>query len=442
MATSVRPPEVNPRHVAPPPAGALPPGPRMGRVRQGVALHRDPLGFLREAQAAFGDVFTLRLPTEGRTVVIAEPVAARRVLEADPHVALAGDGRRRILHQLPPTSVLGADGDAHRVARRRLEPVFTAEAMDARREAMERLAREHVARWPRGRPFRLLPRVRALLDDIFVRLVLGVRDEERARALVRAIGSLIWTPGNPPLSAPGLGDGLLGALVSREFARRRRPVDRLLFEELRDRRREDPGDDVIGALARQDPPLPVEEALDQIVPLLMAGQEPPAAALTWLFDRLSREPALAARFLALPGEDPAREAIVKETLRLRPPVVAAMRVLAEPAVIGGHTLPAGAVAMLPSPVLHRDPRAFAEPDAFRPERFLDAGEDPAAFFPFGGGAHRCLGEPLAHAEIATVVPAVLRRVRLTPLWPRPERMVKRGTVLVPHRSTPVIARST
>ncbi|MGZ9909787.1 cytochrome P450, partial [Escherichia coli] len=80
-----------------------------------------------------------------------------------------------------------------------------------------------------------------------------------------------------------------------------------------------------------------------------------------------------------------------------------MRVLAKPTGIGGHTLPAGAVTMLPIPVLHRDPRAFAEPDAFRPERFLGAGEDPAAFFPFGGGAHRCLGEPLAHAEIATVV---------------------------------------
>jgi cytochrome P450 len=52
----------------------------------------------------------------------------------------------------------------------------------------------------------------------------------------------------------------------------------------------------------------------------------------------------------------------------------------------------------------------------------------------GRGARRCIGEALARAEIATIVPTVLGTVRVKPLWPRPERMVLRGTVLVPHRS--------
>ncbi|MDX6610581.1 MAG: Cytochrome [Solirubrobacterales bacterium] len=59
---------------------------------------------------------------------------------------------------------------------------------------------------------------------------------------------------------------------------------------------------------------------------------------------------------------------------------------------------------------------------------------PASFyFPFGGGARRCIGEPLAHAEIETVVPAVLERLKLQPLAASPKPMVQRATVLVPKR---------
>jgi cytochrome P450 len=92
---------------------------------------------------------------------------------------------------------------------------------------------------------------------------------------------------------------------------------------------------------------------------------------------------------------------------------------------------------VPIPLLHRDPRAFAQPDAFRPERWRDSAA-AGAFLPFGDGARRCLGEHLAGAYFDAIVPAILRRVRLRALWPRPERMVVRGTILVPHRSTPVV----
>jgi len=76
---------------------------------------------------------------------------------------------------------------------------------------------------------------------------------------------------------------------------------------------------------------------------------------------------------------------------------------------------------------HRDPLEFLRRQQ---EEFGDV---------FGGGARRCVGEPLAHAEIETVVPAVLRTVKLTPLAPEPERMVQRATVLVPQRSLMVRA---
>ena len=106
--------------------------------------------------------------------------------------------------------------------------------------------------------------------------------------------------------------------------------------------------------------------------------------------------------------------------------------------MGQHDLPADTNTMVPLPLIHRDPTFFERPDVFRPERWLGAHAPPPAYLPFGGGARRCLGEALARAEASTIVPIVLRSLRVKPLWPRRERMVLRGTVLVPHRSTPVL----
>ena len=95
--------------------------------------------------------------------------------------------------------------------------------------------------------------------------------------------------------------------------------------------------------------------------------------------------------------------------------------------------------MAPIPLLHRDSGAFREPDAFRPERWRNGGQADGTYLPFGHGARRCLGEHLAHAYFDAIVPAILRAVRVRPLRPKPERMVVRGTILVPHRSIPVVA---
>jgi cytochrome P450 len=107
-------------------------------------------------------------------------------------------------------------------------------------------------------------------------------------------------------------------------------------------------------------------------------------------------------------------------------------------VLGRH-LPRGVIATIPTVLVHRDPEAFPDPDVFRPERFLSGDGADAPDIPFGGGARRCLGEPLALTAIHVVLPTILRRVRLRPVSPRPERMVVRGTVAAPHRGALTIA---
>jgi cytochrome P450 len=357
----------------------------------------------------FGDVFTIRLLTARPVVVAAAPESVTELLEADPAGAHAGEARRTVLPFASPDSVFGGDGAAHRAAQAHVAPALSRQAVDERREEMTAIAARHAAGLPRGRPFRLLERLRDVTDEIFVRLVLGVREEPLATRLIRSVRHLLRTPGNPPLTLPGPGDGIAGALGQKLFERRQTPALVALAE-------------VVGERARAE----------ELMSLLMAAQEPPAIALTWLLDRLGRDPELAAAFLAEP-EGEIAGATIKETLRLRPPASGVLRRLTAPRRVGGHDLPTGVDLMVPSTLLHRDPRGFADPDAFRPERWRESPPPRAPFFPFGGGARRCVGEHLAHAEFATVVPAFLRTARPVPLAREPEPMVQRATVLVPRR---------
>jgi cytochrome P450 len=418
----------------------LPPGPSVDAITQGTLFHRDPLGVLTRCRARYGDVFTLRMPTARRMVVVADPSAIPIVAGADPVIAQTGAGRRRLLGIASPHSVLGADRDLHRVARLAVAPAFTPQALEPHSEALARLAVEHIARWPRGRPFRLLPRVKTLADEAFVRFVLGVTDDERAQALVLAIRHMLWSPGTPPMPITSGDRGVLGFLGERLYRRRRAPVERLLAQELGARRAAggpvDGALDVLSCLMRADPPRTDGEIVDEVVPLLMAGQEPAAIGMTWLLDRLARHPQAATGFA--PGVDPVSAAFVDETMRVRPAVHSVVRPLTRPLTLGDYELPAGVVLTLPIPLLHRDPRVFEDPDAFRPERFLDR-PHPPAFVPFGGGARRCLGQPLALLQNRTLVPAIVERLRLRPVSREPERQIVRATVLPPQRSALVIA---
>ncbi|HWO84297.1 MAG TPA: cytochrome P450 [Solirubrobacterales bacterium] len=415
-------------------SAAAPPGPDSNVLAQTVAFHRDPLGFLRRQQERFGDVFRIRLLTARPTFVVTDPEAVRDLLGADPKRARAGEARRAVLPFASSRSVFGGDAEAHRSARARIAPALAPDVLDAHRPEMARIAARHAAAWPTGRPFRLLSRMRTLCDEIFVRLVLGVRDERLATELTRAIGRMLRTPGNPPVTLPGKGDGVMGEVGNALFEQRQAPVVAALAAAVEARRAEASEEvDVLGCMVAAEAELTTEQIVDELMSLLMAAQEPPSIALTWILERLRRETRLEEEFLADP-HSPFSDAVVRETLRLRPPASGALRRLLEPMRVDGHELPRGATVLLPTSLVHRDRRGFRDPDRFQPERWLADITPSWPYFPFGGGARRCVGEPLAHAEIETVIPAVLRRLRLSPLASEPERMVQRATVLVPLRS--------
>jgi cytochrome P450 len=172
-----------------------------------------------------------------------------------------------------------------------------------------------------------------------------------------------------------------------------------------------------------------DEVHDELVTLLIAGHETTAASLAWAFELLlQNQPVLERlRDSLAAGEDEYLDAVVKETLRLRPAASGIGRfVREEPLALDGYVVPTGTEVTASIECIHRRSDLFPEPEAFRPERYLGPHPPEAAtWIPFGGGVRRCVGAAFASYEMATTIRRVLHRTELHPVGP-PERSRPRG----------------
>jgi cytochrome P450 family 135 len=221
------------------------------------------------------------------------------------------------------------------------------------------------------------------------------------------------------------------------------PADDVLLDEIRAHRAASDvaeRDDILSLLltARDEDGqgLTDSELRDELMTLLLAGHETTATALSWTLERLIRHPGVLSRLteeLRAGEGDDYLDAVIKESLRLRPVVPAVARYLTEPTELGGRVLPAG-VHITPSIYLtHYNPDIYEEPRAFRPERFLDRPAGTYEWIPFGGGTRRCLGATFALFEMKIVLAEVLRRFDLVTSDERSERIARRAITFSPQR---------
>jgi cytochrome P450 len=127
------------------------------------------------------------------------------------------------------------------------------------------------------------------------------------------------------------------------------------------------------------------------------------------------------------------DAVIQETLRLRPPIPIVDRTLVAELELSGYRLPPGTVVAPCIYLVHRRPSLYADPDAFKPERFLDHAPETYTWLPFGGGTRRCIGATFATFEMKITLETVLRRARLRPASSRRESTRRRAIVLAPSR---------
>ena len=174
---------------------------------------------------------------------------------------------------------------------------------------------------------------------------------------------------------------------------------------------------------------------------MAAGHETTATGLAWLFERLLRHPDVEERLRAslADGDDSYLDAVVKETLRVRPVVVDVVRGLTQDTEIAEWRLPAGTYVVPAIALVHLREDVYDEPHEFRPERFLDGGAGGTyTWIPFGGGVRRCIGAAFAMEEMKVVTRTILEHARLRADRPRSERQRARHVTLVPSRGGRVV----
>jgi cytochrome P450 len=410
-----------------------------------------PIPFLTGASARYGDFFTVRF-VFGPVVFIADPHVIKDVFRGDPDVLHAGEGNATPLEPLMGrNSVLLLDGPEHMRQRKLMLPSFHGERMQRYGALMEEIAEREIARWPVGRPFGLRPRTQAITLEIIMRTVFGIEDAERLARLGERLAAMLdigmQSRALAAIAIPPVRK-TVGRPLYKRFLRLRAAADAEIYDEIARRRQAtdiEDRDDVLSILLQAHDedgrPMTDQELRDELMTLLVAGHETTATSLAWAFDLLLRHPAELERLSAEveAGESTDYlDAVIKETLRIRPVVPGVIRVLTAPIELNGFELPAGTRVAPNIYLTHRRPDVYPEPERFRPERFLDGGPDTYSWIPFGGGIRRCLGASFALYEMKIVIPAILRRVQLRAVEPGPERIRRRAVTFVPEHDARVV----
>jgi cytochrome P450 len=398
-------------------ATALPEGPRDPASVQTLRLLRDSTSYLRELRESYGGIFTLRPLHSPAFVIVCDPVLVGGIFTGDPATLHAGAANRILEPASGPNTVLFLDEQEHIARRRLLGPWFQDTNLRSYLGLIEKLVQDELDSWPLGQPVALHPRFRDLATDVMLRVVLGEdelgiwrelkadlleirRDASRHQARAR-LGRLV-------VHARGAGEGETCVLAT------------LLDER-----------------GRSGRPAMDDGVVDELLALLVAGQETTAGTLAWAAERLCRDAALQGRLRAAFADERDEDyvdAFISELLRTRPVLQWSVRQLTRSLPLGSWLLPESTVVAVSIYLVHHDRDVFPDSDRFLPDRFLGAQPSRArSFVAFGGGTRRCLGGRLALLEIKTVLAQLLRRFALGPArgHERDERWRRRGITYVP-----------
>ena len=424
--------------------GVFPPGPRSGLLSY-FALRRNPLDFMTRVARKHGPIVHLRVGKR-HDYLLNRPDYIQKVLLAPEMSRSSARPLRRLLGQ----GVLTTTGDVHRAQRRTLQPLFHPQHIAHWGDVIVAAAARTRARWRPDATIDIAEAMLALSQAIIVKLALGVESDADTRGLTPALRDVVEAVNKNtfpslaalflPFPSPKAGmlerastrvDGILAAIIAERRASGHAGSD-MLTEMLRI-------PDADGRAQMTD-----RELRDHAMTFMSAGHETIGNALSWTWFLLAQHPAIEAEMHAeldevlggrLPNADDVPrlrvvEAVLKESMRLYPPVWVVARRPVEDWPLGDYVIPAGAYLQACPYVTHRDPEYFEAAGSFTPHRWLAAGAATrykSAYFPFAAGAYKCIGESLAWTEgiliIATLAQAWAIRLVRPGYVAEPEAMI-------------------
>ena len=429
----------------------FPPGPP-GAFGFGHALlfASDALSFLTDA-AAYGDVVGLRFAARPSVLLNRADLVAQYFADTETFAKrLGGQQAAQLSRNLVGNGIIAVEGEEWKRARRLMMPAFDHARVLGYCDTFTDYTQRRMATWRAGATVDVREEAMQLTSAIALKALFGADvDSDEAHALGDDISTcfaaandttrrvLFFLPRSLPTPLELRFDAAYARLSGylTRLAQRRRASG------------EDAGDllsTMLRATYEDGSRISDAQLRDEMVTLFTAGHETTALAITWALALLAAHPAadaaVQAELTEVLGGRPATGAdyprlvylqgVVNEALRLYPPAFLIARVLSADTVVDGFTLPRGTFAIASPWTLGRDARHFAEPTAFRPERWterdLKRELPPGVYFPFGGGKRVCIGAAFAMMEAVLCLATILQRFRLelaSGAFPTPQPMV-------------------
>jgi len=399
-----------------------------------AVVARDQLGFYTACAREYGDLVPLRLGPR-RGLLAFHPDAIEEVLVTRNRDFVKSPGVR-LLARVLGNGLLLSEGEAWLRQRRLVQPAFHRQRLQAHGEVMTAYTERRISGWKDGDVLDIHAEMTALTQAIVAKTLFDADVRDEAYFITQAMNVLIEDFGARLGSLlQFLPDWVptAGNIRTRRAVRR---LDEVVYRMIEARRRhpEDRGDLLSMLLAAQDADdgarMTAEQVRDEVMTLFMAGHETTAVTLSWAWYLLAQHPEVDARLadelrVVLGARPPAvadlprlayAEMIATECMRLYPPAYAMARQARGPTELAGRPVAPGVVVILPTWVVHRDPRWFDDPEVFRPERWagdLSRRLPRFAYFPFGGGPRQCIGNAFATMEAVLILATIAQRFRLT-----------------------------
>jgi cytochrome P450 len=387
-------------------------------------------GGLYESAAEHGDVVELQILGMGDFYLVNEPPLVEEVLTDTDRFRKSTQSQDDLGDLLGDGLVL-SEGDLWERQRQRIQPAFY---MDRIAEYADTMAAETTASaedWTGTPTVNVEDEMKALTLRILVKSIFGSDIDYEDRGIRQTVQRL-QEPGEPAKQPVArMVPKWVPIPMWRRYKDGIREMESVIEEFVAARRGDaGAGDDLISMLlsATDEDGESMSETLvrDELMTFLFAGHETTATALTFTWYLLAQHPDVERKLLAeldavldgpptfddLPNLE-YTEQVLREAMRLYPPVPQIPRDATEPVDLGGYAIPEGGTVAACQWTVHRDGSIWEYPHEFRPDRF--AGEDDRprfAYFPFGGGPRRCIGQQFAMVEGKLILATLARRYHL------------------------------
>jgi cytochrome P450 len=398
-----------------------------------LALRRDPIGFLTKLARDYGDIAHFNIGSQ-QVFLLNHPDYIHDVLVTHHKKFIKGRGLQ-MAKRLLGEGLLTSEGEFHRRQRRLAQPAFHRQRIAGYGATMVAYGLRLQERWHEGETLDMAQEMMRLTLAIAGKTLFDADVEAEANEIGQALTSAMELFRTVTLPFAELLEKL-PLPMTRRFRRAKARLDATIYRIINERRSsgEDRGDLLSMLLLQQDVEgdggsMSDEQLRDEVMTIFLAGHETTANALTWTWYLLSQHPEVEAKLHAeidtvLAGRLPTAEDVPKlrytemvlaEAMRLYPPAWVMGRRALEDYQIGHYLAPAGSILLMSQYLMHHDERYYPEPFRFDPERWepeAKATRPPFAYFPFGGGPRRCIGEGFAWMEGVLLLATLAGRWRM------------------------------